>query len=148
MKINNIVYPSFNSTDGLSVDIFLSGCRRDPHCKGCHNPSLWSFDSGDDVNYETLIAWLKSKKGFYDNIAILGGEPLHQENLGELLQKIYRIKPIWLYTSYEIEDVPEDIKKYCKYIKTGQYIEEMKVSEYTQYGICLATSNQKIIKVR
>lgn len=147
MKINNTVYPSYNSTDGISVDIFLSGCRRNPHCKGCHNPTLWDFDNGSEIDYEGLMWWLVEKKDLYDNIAILGGEPLHQEELEYLLSMVSTLKPVWLYTSYEIDEVPDSIKQYCTYIKTGQYIEELKASNI-QEGILLASSNQKIVKVR
>lgn len=91
--------------------------------------------------------WLVEKKDLYDNIAILGGEPLHQEELEYLLSMVSTLKPVWLYTSYEIDEVPDSIKQYCTYIKTGQYIEELKASNI-QEGILLASSNQKIVKVR
>ena len=37
-------------------------------------------------------------------------------------------------------------KELCDYIKTGSYIEELKCDDNIQYGIKLATSNQKINK--
>lgn len=149
MKINNIILPSYNSTDGLSVDIFLAGCSRSPHCKNCHNSSLWDFDNGQEIDIRTTLSWLKIKEWQYDNIAILGGEPLSQ-NIRELNQLISCLlslsKPIWLYTSYELEDVSEVIKENCDYIKTGRFIEELKTEDNISYGIKLATSNQRINK--
>lgn len=146
MKISNIIFPSYNSTDGLSVDIFLTGCNRNPKCKGCQNPLLWDFDNGENLNIEALSKWLFIKYEYYDNICILGGEPLDNKDLINLLYKIYGIKPIWLYTSYELEEISEDIKQYCDYIKTGKYIEELKTEDNFSYGIRLITSNQKINK--
>ena len=38
------------------------------------------------------------------------------------------------------------IKELCDYIKTGEYDESLKCENNIQYGIKLATSNQKINK--
>ena len=146
MKISGIIFPSFNSTDGISVDIFLSGCKREPKCKNCHNSHLWNFNEGVEINYNNLINWLSKKEEYYDNITIMGGEPLHNKDLNILLEEIKTIKPIWLYTSYELNEIPNDIKKLCTYIKTGKYIEELRSDNNIQYGIKLASDNQKIIK--
>lgn len=154
MKINNIIYPSFNSTNGISVDIFVAGCSRKPHCKNCHNPTLWDFNNGVlvDKNYtETLLTWLNQNTNLFDNIAIMGGEPLDQ-NLNDLLYfvcmlYIHTNKNIWLYTSYELEEIPFEIKQYCHYIKTGRYIPELSTDNNIQHGIKLATSNQQIHKL-
>lgn len=146
MKINNIIFPSYNSTDGISVDIFLSGCAREPKCSGCYNSPLWDFNNGDEINYQELLTWLALKHLYYDNICILGGEPLDNKELIQLLQIVYKIKPIWLYTSYELNEISNNIKQYCDYIKTGRYDKELKTESNIQYGIKLATSNQKIFK--
>jgi anaerobic ribonucleoside-triphosphate reductase activating protein len=147
VKINSIVFPSYNSSDGISVDIFLSGCNREPKCKNCHNPELWNFDNGNDINYEEIIRWLKIKNELFDNVIIMGGEPLDQKDLVVLLEKIYKIKPIWLYTSYELDEIPKQIEKYCSYIKTGRYDETQLSKNNIVYGIKLASKNQKIYKI-
>jgi anaerobic ribonucleoside-triphosphate reductase activating protein len=146
MKINNIIFPSYNSTDGISADIFLAGCDRKPKCKNCYNPTLWNFDNGKEVNYEELASWLKLKNDLFDNIGILGGEPLSQKDLIILLNNLINIKPIWLYTSYEIEEVPKEIQRCCEYIKTGRYISELNNDNYLSHKIKLASTNQKILK--
>ena len=80
---------------------------------------------------------------------IFGGEPLDQP-VGELIEMLDYLtkanKPIWLFTRYKIEYIPEDINKYCDYIKCGNYIEELTTGDNIQYGIKLATSNQHIYK--
>lgn len=147
MKINNIIFPSYNSSNGISIDIFLSGCNRNPKCKGCHNPGLWDFNNGKEINYEELIRWLKIKNELYDNIVIMGGEPLDQKDLVVLLKKIHKIKSIWLYTSYEFNEISPQIKEYCSYIKTGRYDETQLIENNIQFGIKLASLNQKIYKL-
>ena len=75
-----------------------------------------------------------------DNIWILGGEPLDNNilELLDLLNIIYKTnKIIWLWTRYEIEEIPEDIIEYCNYIKTGEYVPELSVDDNIQYGIKL-----------
>lgn len=135
-----------------SLDIYLSGCIGNPHCEGCHNPELWSFDIGD-IYDERYFMKIKNKvKDFdnlIDNIMIFGGEPLDQEN-NELRDLIFDLgilhKKIWIFTHYDIEVIPQFVKIGCDYIKTGRYIPELKCEDNIQYGIKLATSNQKIYK--
>ena len=86
-----------------------------------------------------------------ENIMIFGGEPLDSptEDLVDLLAFINSAtdcKPIWLFTRYDIEDVPDPVKLICSYIKCGRYEEDKKVDKNEYYGMDLATSNQKIYK--
>ena len=55
-------------------------------------------------------------------------------------------KELWVWTRYSLEDCPNFEKELCDYIKTGSYIEELSSDDNIQYGIKLATSNQKINK--
>ena len=140
VNVGGIIFPSFNSTNGVAIDIFLTGCSR--HCKNCHNPNLWDKDAGIRMEFNEIIRIIKSKK-VVDSIAIMGGEPLEDPKLGELLsalQTAFPDKKIWLYTSYTLKDVSADVKDKCDYIKTGRYIESQKCEGR------LATSNQKIYK--
>ena len=63
-----------------AFEIYLSGCKYSP-CHGCHNPELWSFDFGVDVDVEKIaeliskINELKEEK-LIEYVWILGGEPL------------------------------------------------------------------------
>ena len=86
-----------------------------------------------------------------DKVIIVGGEPLDQpiESLRHLLRGIKQHKPnldIYLFTHYELDKVPNNIKFYTDYIKTGEYIPELKCEDNIQYGILLATKNQNIYK--
>ena len=133
-----------------SLDIYFSGCNP-PHCKGCQNPELWEFVNKN--NYIKKLKDIKTKvKNFntlIDNIMIFGGEPLDQNN-DEFLDFLNKLKTldkvIWLFTRYSLGEVPDDVKTLCDYIKTGRYLPELKTDNNIQYGITLATSNQKVYK--
>lgn len=136
-----------------SFDIYIAGCNP-PHCQGCHNPEGWDFNQGDlyTPNYiQHIFGKMEEFYSLIQNIMIFGGEPLDSpiDELVDLLTLINLAasgKPIWLFTRYPIEEVPEKIKLVCEYIKCGRYEEDKKVEGYKQYGITLATSNQKIYK--
>lgn len=137
------------STGGL--DIYVAGCNP-PHCQDCHNPELWSFDIGEP--YTKVEPYIEEKinkfQSLIQNIFIFGGEPLHQplDHLQDFLFFLHKFKlPVWLFTREDIKSIPTSIKQYCDFIKTGRYLPECKVDNYTCYGITLATSNQKIYKV-
>lgn len=136
-----------------SFEIYVSGCAGNPHCEGCHNPASWDFNLGDLYNKSFFYDNIKTKVEEFDvlikNIMIFGGEPLDNDH-DELLKLLNDLKslnkPIWLFTRYDINDVPDKIKTYCDYIKCGRYLPELTVDNNIQYGIKLATSNQKIYK--
>ncbi len=145
INLGGIISPSFNSTDGMSMDIYLAGCRREPHCEGCHNPELWDFDYGEQVDGKTFIDILEKRRvDKVDNITIMGGEPLHQKNLIDILELIrsnFKGKNIWLYTSYMFEEIPSSIINKIHYIKTGKFIKTLKIKGW------LGSKNQKLWKV-
>ena len=136
-----------------SFDIYIAGCHP-PHCHGCHNPEGWDFNNGDVYTSDYIHKIFGKMEEFYSliqNIMIFGGEPLDSptDELIDLLTLIHLAadsKPIWLFTRYELHNVPEQLKAICAYIKCGRYEEDKKVEGYKQYGITLATSNQKIYK--
>lgn len=137
-----------------SFEIVLSGCKGKDgiHCKECHSPETWSFEKGTDWN--TLIDNITSKiirnKGMINWVWIYGGEP-NDNDLKELEAMLRYIKsktelPIVLFTRYSIEEVPSFELELCDYIKCGEYNPQLVVENNLQYGIKLATSNQKIYK--
>jgi anaerobic ribonucleoside-triphosphate reductase activating protein len=131
----------------------VAGCRGNPHCHNCHNPSTWSFNQGEKYNtgyYDKLKQKVSDFNNLIDNIMIFGGDPLDQ-NHDELIQLLLDLKSfkkdIWIFTRYEIDEIPKEIINLCDYIKTGRYIEELKTENNIYFNIKLATSNQKIWKV-
>lgn len=133
-----------------SFDIFVSGCKA-PHCKGCFNPETWEFKRGDLYSTQMFIKWrskIKTNSLLAKNIFVMGGEPLDQDtdSLVEMLFELNSLNiPIWLFTHYDLNEVPLCVQQYCSYIKCGRYMPELK-HEHMIYGVRLATDNQRIYK--
>lgn len=138
-----------------SFEIYIAGCNGDNgvHCKGCHNPLSWNFDNGDPLD-DDYMQHIKDKIREFDtlveNIWILGGEPLDNDTptLKRLIEELSPLnKAIWLFTRYPFETVCNmlDINT-LDYIKCGEYISELTTDDNIQYGVQLATSNQRIYK--
>jgi len=96
--------------DGLRVVLWLSGCNH--KCKGCQNPQTWDINSGipfDKVAEEELFQELS--KDYISGITFTGGDPLHENNLDEVLKLVNQIrlllpeKTIWLYSGYTWEEI-------------------------------------------
>lgn len=138
-----------------SLEIYIAGCNGNPHCINCHNSKSWNYNIGEtfsDNYFKNNILSKIKRFDLIDNIMIFGGEPLDRdiwEDYGLVCMFVYLADlnlPIWLFTRYELEEIPDIIKSYCDYIKCGKYIEELTTDDNIQYGIKLATSNQKIYK--
>ena len=170
MNYHNITYPDMNNGSGLRVVLWLSACSH--HCKGCQNPQTWDINSGipfDENAKEELFRELS--KDYISGITFTGGDPLHENNLCEVIQLIEEIrskfsnKTIWLYTGYEWEDiwydskividdytnkVYEDYKKRqqiiskCDVLVDGEYKEELRDISLHWRG----SSNQRVIDVQ
>ena len=137
-----------------SLDIYLAGCsgNKGVHCTSCHNPESWNFNQGklyDNIYFQTIKNKVVDFNNLIDNIMIFGGEP-NDQNQDELLHFLLDIKSldkkIWLFTRYEIDNIPKFELTLCDYIKCGAYIPELKTENNVMYGIKLATSNQRIYK--
>ena len=75
--------------------IFLSGCNF--KCPFCHNRDLVFIpERYDYFDVNEVMEYLEKRKGLLDGVCISGGEPLLQENLPSLIEKIramgYQIK--------------------------------------------------------
>ena len=97
-----------NNGDGLRVVLWLSGCSH--HCYNCQNPQTWNPDSGiqfDESAKQEIFTELS--KDYISGITFSGGDPLHENNLDEVLKLVQEIrnsfpeKTIWLYTGYNFD---------------------------------------------
>ena len=141
IRINSIMSnPSLCDGYGYRTVVFLQGCNL--HCPGCHNRSTWDIDKGTLIDVKELAAILK-EKSLNKKITISGGEPLLQkEALIELLEEL-KDCDLCLYSGHEIEEVPEEILKYLKYIKVGRFILEERTSTTPFVG----SKNQKFVRI-
>jgi anaerobic ribonucleoside-triphosphate reductase activating protein len=130
-----------------TFEIYTSGCTL--HCPGCHNPELWDFTIGEEVNprsMDAVISKIHEHGELIDSIAILGGEPLDNNKvdflyfISELLRH-FPSKKFILFTGYDKVEIPYPIFMSFDEIKYGRYNEALKIE-----GEYLASSNQKIWK--
>lgn len=132
-----------------ALEIYVSGCTGE--CVGCHNTELWDFSIGKDYRDFFLKIENKIKTGLVDIVWVLGGDPLDQNpvDLIQLLKfiKTFNVK-LFLWTRYMIDDLPNGILNYLDYIKTGKFIPDNSSYIEPVFNIKLASSNQKIIKVK
>ena len=91
--------------EGVGVSLFVQGCDR--HCFNCFNPDTWDFNGGKEWTEETKNKFIKLiDRPYINRISVLGGEPLAEQNLDEVLSLIkeirisYPYKTIWLYTGF------------------------------------------------
>lgn len=105
---------------GLRVVLWLSGCSH--HCYNCQNPQTWDPNSGipfDESAKQEIFNELS--KDYISGITFSGGDPLHENNLDEVLKLVKEIrisfpeKTIWLYSGYNFDLLNSKYNEY-KYI--------------------------------
>lgn len=152
MKYARIEKNDLINGEGVCVSLWMQGCPH--HCKGCHNPELWNFNSGKEESSEIVLKEITSalvENGLQRNLSILGGEPLCPENFEHTLYIVNQIKntfsdiKIFVWTGYELEELKKiyDIKKIknIDVLITGRYVEELRDITLKMRG----SSNQKIL---
>jgi len=131
-------------TDGLiSLNLYFSGCKKEPHCPGCHNPTLWTRDDecGESVRY--WIEEIKKYGELIDAVVFMGGEPLDQpHDLYKLVCLLNAETPYqtYLYTGYETRDITDMVRTAFDVVIAGPY-----EKEFPGKGLC-ASGNQEIIR--
>lgn len=110
INYHNITHDDMNNGNGLRVVLWLSGCSH--HCYNCQNPQTWNPNSGipfDESAKQEIFNELS--KDYISGITFSGGDPLHENNLDEVLKLVQEIrisfpeKTIWLYTGYELSEI-------------------------------------------
>ena len=126
LYVNSIMRnPSLCDGIGYRTVLFLQGC--DLHCKGCQNPSTWDITKGKIIDVKELSRTLRSRC-FNKELTITGGEPLMQnEALLDLLKELKDFD-LCLYTGHELNEVPQEILNYLKYIKVGPFVQKLKTT--------------------
>ena len=96
--MNNIHYASIRNLDisngeGVGVALFVQGCPFNPHCYNCFNPDTWDFNGGKEWTEETKNKFMELiDRPYIRRISILGGEPLAEQNLDDVLSLIKEIR--------------------------------------------------------
>jgi len=139
--INSIMKnPSLCDGLGYRTVLFLQGC--DLQCIGCQNKSTWDLTKGIKKDVKVLAQELR-EKCFNKELTISGGEPLMQTGaLRELLEELKDFD-LCLYTGHELNEVPQSILTYLKYIKVGRFVQELRTTTKPFVG----SSNQRFMEV-
>ena len=168
INYHNITHDDMNNGDGLRVVLWLSGCSH--HCHNCQNPQTWNPGSGipfDELARQEIFNELS--KDYISGITFSGGDPLHENNLDEVLKLVQEIrnsysdKSIWLYTGYqwnqimlpiptitddlhtiEVTDKRKKIISNVNVLVDGEYIDEQKDLTLKWCG----SKNQHVINVK
>lgn len=154
MKYAGIIKNDMSAAPGVSVSFFTQGC---PHrCRGCHNPETWDFEKGKEFTNDTLneIISALSANGIERSLAIMGGEPLCQDNtfLTYLVIKTVKEKlpntKVYIWTGYYYEDLLKlhdprvaQIFELTDVLIDGPYVEALRDITLPMRG----SSNQSII---
>ena len=154
MKYAGIIKNDMSAAPGVSVSFFTQGC---PHrCRGCHNPETCEFEKGKEFTNDTLndIITALTANGIERSLAIMGGEPLCQENsfLTYLVIKTIKEKlpntKIYIWTGYYYEDLLAkrdsriaQILELTDVLIDGPYVEALRDITLPMRG----SSNQSVI---
>lgn len=151
MRYNLIRKMDISNGPGVRVSIFMQGCAF--HCKNCFNPNTWDFNGGQEFNQETIDEVLDlCKEGHIKGLSILGGEPMHPNNiegttkLAKAFKERYPDKSIWAWSGFKFDEGLKDkeVMNYIDVLVDGQYKDELHDFTLKWRG----SSNQRVIDVK
>ena len=150
--------------EGIGTALFVQGCPI--HCYNCFNPETWDFNGGKEWTPEAEDKFIElAGKPYVTRISILGGEPLAEQNLDDVLGLLNKIrvllpkKAVWIYTGYEWESIfngevydsknqkgllRSNIVQMCDVLVDGPFIDDLKDLTLKWRG----SSNQRVIDVQ
>ena len=157
MRYAGIIRNDVAAGQGVCVTFFVQGCAQ--HCEGCHNQQTWDFNGGYEFTQDTLNSIITALKAnnVQRNFAIMGGEPLHPDNLFLTnlviteVRKHYPDIKIYLWTGYVYEDLVDKKEKLLQNILEnidvlvdGPFIKEQRDITLAMRG----SRNQRIIELK
>lgn len=151
MKYAKIRKMDISNGEGIRVSLFVQGCSF--HCKNCFNPETWDFNKGKEFTVAEIQKIIElANKDYIAGLSVLGGEPLHNNNVDEVFHIVTTFKEkfpnknIWLWTGFKFEDAIKDSKRksiLCNIdvLIDGQFEEDKKDLTLKWRG----SSNQRVI---
>ena len=92
MRYASIRELDISNGEGVGVALFVQGCPFNPHCYNCFNTDTWDFNGGKEWTPEVKEKFLELiDKPYIKRVSILGGEPLADENLDDVLDLVTEI---------------------------------------------------------
>ena len=151
MHYNKIRKMDIADGPGVRVSIFFQGCAF--HCKNCFNPETWDFNGGKEFTDETIEEILElCDKEFITGLSILGGEPMHPNNiegstkLAKAFKERFPNKTIWSWSGFLFDEYvkKQEIAKYLDVLVDGQFVDELRNPNLKWKG----SANQRVIDVQ
>lgn len=91
MRYASIRSLDISNGEGVGVSLFVQGCDR--HCFNCFNSETWDFNGGKEWTEKTKNKFMELiDRPYIRRISILGGEPLAEQNLDNVLSLIKEIR--------------------------------------------------------
>ncbi|WP_437214809.1 anaerobic ribonucleoside-triphosphate reductase-activating protein [Pectobacterium sp. LFLA-215] len=121
---------------GTRCTLFVAGCVHE--CVGCYNKSTWRLNSGQPFTQEQedrIIADLRDTVIPRQGISLSGGDPLHPQNVPDILKLVERIraecpgKDIWVWTGYVLAKLtPEQLRvvDLINVLVDGKFVQDLK----------------------
>ena len=151
MKYAKIRKMDISNGEGVRVSLFVQGCSF--HCKNCFNQETWDFNGGKEFTTAEIQKIIElANKDYIAGLSVLGGEPLHPNNiesvsmLCQYFKFKYPKKSIWVWTGFKYEDILKmgenyNIFDYIDVLVDGQFEEDKKDLTLKWRG----SSNQRVI---
>ena len=107
LKLSGVILDSIVDGPGIRMTVFFQGCPH--HCKGCHNPETWDYDSKYVEHSVEEVLNLFDSDPILSGITLSGGEPFSERNFNEIEILVKEIKSrgknVWVYTGYTIDNL-------------------------------------------
>lgn len=139
---------------GTRCTLFVAGCVHE--CAGCYNKSTWRLNSGQPFTQEQedrIIADLQDTVIPRQGISLSGGDPLHPQNVPDILRLVERIraecpgKDIWVWTGYVLAELTPEQQQVVDLINVlvdGKFVQDLKDPALIWRG----SSNQVVHRLR
>lgn len=102
LKFSLLDYPG-----RISCVIFCQGCNL--RCSYCHNPDLQEIKNGK-ISCDSVIEFLKNRKGKLEGVVFSGGEPLIQPDLRNVIKMVKDMGfLVGMHTSGSIPEKLEEV---------------------------------------
>lgn len=150
MRYNKVRKMDVSNGPGVRVSVFMQGCIF--NCKNCFNPETHDFNGGKEFTDEIIDKIIElCKKDEIVGLSILGGEPLHPNNIEgttKLAKKFKEVCPnknLWIWSGFTWETLKDkEVMKYADVLVDGQYMDDLHDFRLKWRG----SSNQRVINVQ
>lgn len=152
MRYAQIRTMDLSNGPGIRITLFVQGCAF--HCKNCFNSETWDFNGGKewtDAEFNKILELGNNEH--VAGLSILGGEPLHEDNVKEVgrlitaFKSLYPNKTVWVWSGFTYENLNQEQKdaiSNADVLVDGRFVDELKDFKLKYRG----SSNQRVIDLK